>query len=92
MVTIKEIENLAKLARIEISPKEAEEMAPEIDSILGYVGQIISVTGDIERIVPKLRNVTREDIVTTVSGKYTEKLLDNAPALEGNYIKVKKIL
>ena len=92
MITTEEIEHLAKLARIEMLPGEAEKMTGEIDSILGYVGQINAVSGDVMRVIPQLRNVMREDVPTNTPGEYTEKLLDNAPSREGSYVKVKKIL
>jgi len=92
MITTEEVKHLADLARIELLPGEAEKMTSEIDSILGYVGQINSVTGDMERVLPSLRNVMRQDAPTNTSGEYTEKLLDNAPFREKNYLKVKKIL
>lgn len=92
MVTKKDIQNLAGLARMEISEAEAEGLVPEMDSILEYVGQIKNSAGDIEKIVPELHNVMREDITTNTARQYTEKILDNAPEREGNYIKVKKIL
>lgn len=92
MITTQEIEHLAKLARIEMTQSEAEKMTGEIDSILGYVGKISEVAGDVERIVPKLHNVMRDDVPTHESGEYTEKLLKNAPFREKDYLKVKKIL
>jgi len=64
----------------------------EIDSILGYVGQIMNTTGDMSRETPLLRNVMREDEPQNKSGEYTETILANAPSREGNWLKVKKIL
>lgn len=92
MITEKDIEHLAKLARIELLPGETADLTSEIDSILGYVGQIQDIGGDAERAVPAHRNVLRDDVPTHVSGEYTEKLLENAPSREGDYLKVKKIL
>ena len=91
-ITKEQIEHLAKLARIELLQGEAENLTKEADSILGYVGQITEISGDIKKEVPKLRNVMRDDVVTNDQGEYTEKLLNNAPSREGNYLKVKKIL
>ena len=91
-ITSKDIKNLASLARIEISEEEAERLTPEIDSILGYVGQIKDVVGNIKKDVPKLHNVMREDVSTNISRQYTDDILNNAPDREGDYIKVKKIL
>ncbi len=92
MVTKEEIKNLASLSRIEITDAEADKMTKEIDSILGYVGQIQSKTLDLQREIPKLRNVMREDLVTSSPREYTEKLLKNAPDRDGDYLKVKNIL
>ena len=92
MITKEDIKNLANLARIEISDTEAEKMTTEMDSILGYVSQIKDSTGDLERTIPKLRNVMRDDVVTNEPDQYKEKLLKNAPSREGDYLKVKKIL
>lgn len=92
MITTDEIKHLAGLARIEISEGEITGMTSEIDSILGYVGQITSATSEVSHSVPPLRNIMRDDISTHTSGQYTEALLQNAPAREGNLLKVKKIL
>ena len=98
MITTKEIEHLAKLARIELLAGEALNLTREVDSILGYVGQITGASGGlpeqagIKKEMPILRNVMRDDAVTNTSGEYTEKLLNNAPSREGQYLKVKKIL
>ena len=92
MITKEDIQNLAGLARMKIADSEAESLTSEIDSILGYVGQIKNITGEVKNVVPELHNVLREDVVLNTSGEYTEDLLNNAPAREGNYLKVKKIL
>ena len=92
MITKKDVEHLAQLARIELKENEAEVLVTEIDSILGYVGQIKDINGNLEKVIPKLRNVMREDIPTNEPGQYREKLLDNTPSREGDYLKVKKIL
>lgn len=92
-----EVLKLAKLARIEISAEEAESLSHEFEVILGYVGQVKEVGGggparlnDFSRSGGV--NVLRDDTNPHESGIYTEAILENAPAREGNYIKVKKIL
>ncbi len=92
MITKEDIKNLADLARIEVSDAEAEGLTGQIDSILGYVGQIKDSTGNAEREIPRLRNVMREDVVINGDGEYTEKLLNNAPQRDAKFFKVKKIL
>lgn len=92
MITSKDIQNLAELARIEISESEAESLTSEMDSILSYIGQTKDAIGDVEKKVPELHNVMREDVPTNKPREYSESLLANAPSREGNYFKVKKIL
>jgi aspartyl/glutamyl-tRNA(Asn/Gln) amidotransferase C subunit len=77
---------------MEISDEELTRLTGEIDAILGYVGQIMNTTGDMKREVPLLRNVMREDTLQNKPSEFTEAILKNAPAREGNYLKVKKIL
>ncbi len=92
-MTIKDVEKLALLARIDISPAEKEEFLNNLESILKYVGQIQEVsveTGD--REAGEVRNVMREDTNPRESGTYTEKMLEQAPATQDGYIKVKQIL
>ncbi len=92
VITSKDIQNLASLARIEISADEAESLTPEIDSILGYVSQVENMSASHNLELPALRNVMREDAVTRQSSQYTEDILSNAPSREDNLLKVKKIL
>ncbi|MBI2087076.1 MAG: Asp-tRNA(Asn)/Glu-tRNA(Gln) amidotransferase subunit GatC [Candidatus Zambryskibacteria bacterium] len=90
--------NLAKLARIKISDAEAESLSHEFDSILDYVGQIKNAGFKVQDLGLKneekfpIRNVLRKDGEPHESGIYTEGILAQAPARDGNYIKVKKIL
>lgn len=92
MITKNDILKLADLARIELSDSEAEHLTGEVDSILGYVGQITKTTGEMARKTPTLHNVMREDAEQNKPGEYTENILKNAPDRQGNYLKVKKIL
>ena len=94
MITVKEIEKLAALSRIKLGDDEKEGLRKDIDAILGYVGEIqkvSSVTG-LEKKAGTLRNVMREDTSPHESGIFTEDIIKQAPAREGNYVKVKKIL
>jgi len=94
-----EVLKLAKLARIEISVEEAENLSHEFEAILNYVGQVKEISGNMvlgeagqkSEMFPH-HNVLRGDSNPHESGIYTEKILENAPAREGDYIKVKKIL
>ena len=87
--------NLAKLARIEIGDKEAGSLSGEFKIILDYVSEVKSTK--VSPLVSDsqgetLNNVMREDTEPHESGLYTNKILAQSPAREGDYIKVKKIL
>lgn len=92
MVNKDEVKNLANLARIEITEAEADSLTVELDSILGYVGQIKDASSGETLNNPVLKNVLREDVPTNKDNEFTEDILNNAPGREGNYLKVKKIL
>lgn len=89
-----EVEHLAKLARIELAPNEADALTTDITSILGYVGEIKSITADAaaEKKVGSVHTVLREDGEPHEGGIYTDDLLAAAPKRNGRYIEVKKIL
>ena len=98
MITREDIQKLAELSRIKLAPQEQESLRTQIDAILGYIDQIKkaaqvkSAGADSVPEVGALFNVMREDVNPHKSGEFTEKLLKSAPAREGNYLKVKKIL
>lgn len=89
----KDVEHLAKLSRIALRDGEADVLATEITSILGYVSEINEITGGMhEKKVGALSNVMREDGEPHVADTYTEALVSAAPERDGRYVKVKKIL
>lgn len=92
MITFKDVEKLAELSRIELSEKEKESLARDMDKILEYVGQIQDVYSASKESFPGPKNVLREDDDFHESGIYKEKLLNSAPHRQGDFIRVKKIL
>ncbi len=94
MLEIKDIEKLAKLARIELTNEEKEKLLKEVDPILGYVAQlkeVVSVVGE-EKVAGELRNIMREDENPTKTGKNTKDIVADMPDSQNDYLKVKKIL
>lgn len=93
MIEKKDIENLAKLSRIELSDKEASSLTKDIENILGYVDQLKEVSVDLkDKKVGENRNVLREDENPHESEEFTRDILKEAPNTEDGYIKVKNIL
>lgn len=94
MITVKEIENLANLARIKIEDSEKQSLTKEIDSILNYIDEIkkATVNMDFEPIAGAVSNVFREDISSTISKEDRERILNEAPERIGDFVAVKKII
>jgi aspartyl-tRNA(Asn)/glutamyl-tRNA(Gln) amidotransferase subunit C len=97
MISKDDVRKLANLARIKLSPEEEEKFAKDMEDILGYVNQIQSVSTTLPdprnaTVKEPVRNVLRDDTHVHESGIHTDVILNEAPAREGNYLKVKKIL
>lgn len=93
MLNTDDIKKLASLSRIHMDEAEIESITKDVDSILGYVTEIQQVASDKEVILePVVKNVMREDVVTTETGSNTDTLIQAAPKKLGNEVMVKKIL
>ena len=91
---IKDIEKLAKLARIELTEEEKSKYLKDIGAILNYVDQIKGAVAQVgeEKKAGELRNVMRDDSGENMSGINTGDIVAEFPKKEGDYLKVKKIL
>jgi aspartyl-tRNA(Asn)/glutamyl-tRNA(Gln) amidotransferase subunit C len=92
-ITIKEVEHVANLARLELSEAEKEQFAGQLNAILKYAEKLNQLsTEGIEptsHVLP-LANVMRED---TVKPSWPiEKVLLNAPEEEDGQFKVPPVL
>lgn len=94
MLEIKDIEKLAKLARIELTKEEKERLLKEIDPILGYVAQLKEVSAKIDGKPKALehRNIMRVDENMSLSGANTKALVESMPESQRDYLQVEKIL
>lgn len=94
MITTKEVEKLAQLARIKIDETEKQSLTKEIDSILSYVDEIKKATVDMDYtpIPGAIHNVFRSDETQSTSSEDREKILEESPDREGEFIAVKKII
>lgn len=88
---IKSVENLAELARIELSLDEKKALLQDMESILGYVNQIKEVeVGDTSRN-HVLKNIWREDKIE--ERDFSKELIkEQFPDSQDDFLKVKKIL
>ncbi len=88
-----EVERIADLARLELSPDEAERMTAELEAMLAYVESLREL--DTDAVEPTyhaipLRTPLRDD---AVSGALPpERVLANAPERQGFAFVVPKVL
>lgn len=92
MLTLKDIEHVATLARIEISPQDQAKITGQLSVILDYVEELSKAPTDevapIEQI-SGLKNISRQDEIT--ESLSVEQVLSNAPEKEKNFFKTKQI-
>ena len=91
----KQIEHIAELARLELSDEELSKYGEQLSGILTFIDQLKEVdTEDTEPTaqVTGMENIFREDEVIDWDDNERKQALAQAPALEDEQIKVKRIL
>ncbi|MFQ5521662.1 MAG: Asp-tRNA(Asn)/Glu-tRNA(Gln) amidotransferase subunit GatC [Candidatus Methylomirabilia bacterium] len=92
-ITIAEVEHVARLARLDLSPEEKERMRSQLDAILTYIDKLRELdTAGVEptaHVIP-MTNVMRDDAVRPCVPR--EEMLANAPEREGDFFRVPKII
>jgi aspartyl-tRNA(Asn)/glutamyl-tRNA(Gln) amidotransferase subunit C len=97
-VDIQTVQKIAKLSRIAIDENEAEKMVGELNGILAWIEQLgeVDVTGvDPMAGVIATKALLRDDKVTDgelTGGNVRDKVLANAPAQEGAFFGVPKVI
>ena len=92
-VTIKDVEHIAALAKLEFTDAEKEKFTHQLNQILEYVEQMNKLdTSLVEPLshVLELSNVFRADEVKP--GVSTEEALKNAPSKTEEFFKVPKVI
>lgn len=92
MITIKDVEHVAKLARLELTEEEKVKFTKQLGDVLVHVNQMNEVdTSNVEPLshAVEFSNVMREDEVRYDCTK--EQLMMNAPDEENGFFKVPKI-
>ena len=92
-ITVAEVEHVARLARLELTPEEKELFAGQMDTILGYVEKLkeLNTEGIVatSHAVP-MENSFRDDAAQPSIG--LEKALANAPKRAGAFFAVPKVI
>ena len=92
-LTAQEVEYVAHLARLEITPQEKEKFTAQLNDILLYIDKLNEL--DTKGVEPMshaigVTNAFREDNVVESIG--TEKTLANAPDERGEFFRVPKVI
>ena len=96
MITEKEVEHIAGLARLKLNAHEKEKFQKELSLILDYIAQLKEVV--VENVLPTFSgsgtaNVMRSDEEGTLSTpERTKRILGQAPAEHQGFVKVGAIL
>ncbi len=92
-VTVKDVEYVAALARLEFTQGEKEKLVHELNDILKYVEQLNTLdTANVEPLshVIELSNVFRND--ASKPSIPQEEALKNAPSKNEKFFKVPKVI
>jgi aspartyl-tRNA(Asn)/glutamyl-tRNA(Gln) amidotransferase subunit C len=92
-ISIKDVEHVANLARLDLTESEKEQFTGQLNAILKYAEKLNELNTD--DVAPtshafEIKNVTREDV--TKPSLPIEKVLLNAPDDEDDQIKVPAVL
>ncbi|MCR4337925.1 MAG: Asp-tRNA(Asn)/Glu-tRNA(Gln) amidotransferase subunit GatC [Candidatus Omnitrophica bacterium] len=93
MISKKDVQYIAHLARISLSENEQETLAKDLEGIVKYVGKLQEL--DTKAVEPTthvlpINNVFREDVVRPSLTQ--EEALANAPAKEAGSFKVPQVI
>ena len=92
-ITRAEVEQVARLARLELGEDEKAQMTAQLDAILGYMETLnVLDTSSVEpttTVIPMV-SVMRDDVVRPSLDR--EDALANAPDREGAYFRVPRII
>ena len=88
-----EVQRVAVLASLRLTPEEQSNLTDELDRILGYMDKLNQLdTADVDLFshAANITNTLREDRVTNRPN--ADALLANAPDRDGTFFKVPKII
>ncbi len=92
-ITKEQVEHVAKLARLNLTEEEKEQMTKDMEAIIGFADQINSLDiADVkptDHVIP-INNVFRDDVIAPSMDR--EKLLSNAPNQSGGCFSVPKVV
>jgi aspartyl-tRNA(Asn)/glutamyl-tRNA(Gln) amidotransferase subunit C len=93
-VTEKDVQYVAELANLELTPEEQERMVRDMNSILGHIDKLNELdTTNVEpmaQVFADRHEAMREDVVRPSLDR--EVVMKNAPKTDGSFFKVPKVI
>ncbi|MBI4993011.1 MAG: Asp-tRNA(Asn)/Glu-tRNA(Gln) amidotransferase subunit GatC [Candidatus Magasanikbacteria bacterium] len=93
-LSVEQIEEIAKLARLELNEKEKKMYAEQLSAVLDYMEMLNEVNTDgVEETcqVTGLEDVVRSDRAEECPSEIEEKIIENFPEKIGNLLKVRAV-
>ena len=89
IITTQEVEKIAKLSNIELSPSEVIQAQKHLEAVLQYAARVQDIAKDVDAELLKNENVERDDIVASCN---PQSILAQAPEREGDFFVVPVII
>lgn len=91
MIDSKTLDHLTLLARLSVPEEEKEQLAKDINNIVGFIDVIqkVELTTSDEKVFIQ-KNVAREDIVAPLDSIYD--LVEAAPLHKDGFVQVPKVI
>jgi len=88
-----EVRKVAKLSRLELTDAEIAQSAGRLTAVLGYVDRLRELDVDgVEPLAHPIEDSNRLDEDVPVKGLPTSALKNMAPATEGDFVRVPKVI
>ncbi len=91
-ISVEEVEHVAELSRIKLTEEEKNKFTTQLSAIIDYVEELNEApTEDIKSIdqIAGLKNITRSDEIE--KSLEINQVLQNAPAKQERFLKVKQV-
>lgn len=89
IITREEVEKIARLSNIELSPEEITIAQNRLEAVLSYAARVQNIAKDVDVAILKNSNVEREDIIQPCN---PQPILAQAPEREGDFFVVPVII
>jgi len=93
-LSTQDVEHIAKLARLSLTPEEIQSYAEELSVIFGYVEMLndVDTSGIAETCqVTGLHDVIREDVIVECHDDIQQNIKNQFPERVGDLLKVKAV-